>query len=438
MSASDLNFATSLANPTIRSRLRQYMDSIDWSDMARNVIDFFDQRVGPGEIPRFAEMRSFLSDKCVTEEVETIIGFARDYVMLPDDKIPSILGDFRDFYYRKSLTKILNSEESPNPDRIITKIKDLEDIKSTGLPLVTLGDLDVESVMQEELGGMDVIPSSFDFIRRATPWSGYLRGQLVMWVAAPGVGKSLAMLNEVVSFLRGGYKVYWVALGDMMRMDFITRTTTIIKGLPFSEVSLNPKRYFDDEVKLLTRNLQLTVLPAGEIDARNLADFIESETSIRRDVDVIVLDYDANLAETVDSMYSQGKEVYNMMLKLARPAGSKYRLCMVASQPKPMYWGEKRLPKECAAESSGKQHIVDMMVTIGRDYSITDKHAGIMMAAKVRRGDEGIEACYIRTASGVLKEVDRSEYTLLQSHSSQGNQHGMGRNAKGFRKFGKT
>ena len=60
---------------------------------------------------------------------------------------------------------------------------------------------------------------------------------------------------------------------------------------------------------------------------------------------------------------------------------------MVASQPKVSYWKEEIIPLEGAAESSKKQHVVDLMMTfnlVARDATI-----GTFFIPKVRRGTSG-------------------------------------------------
>ncbi|MCP3686482.1 MAG: hypothetical protein GY861_27915 [bacterium] len=203
----------------------------------------------------------------------------------------------------------------------------------------------------------------------------------------------------------------------MMKVDFIARMSSMVKQKPYKIVSSNLNKYFDDEVKKLTKNLRLTVLPADSIDMQTLADFIESEVAVDEDIDVIVLDYDSNLQNLDENnMFAQGRVVYNRMAKLARPEGRPFRLCMIASQPKVAFWGDAELPKSCASESSGKQAVVDIMITIGRDYTIPDRHAGYMTIAKMRRGDEGVKTPYKKMPYGFLRELETSEYIHMKLH----------------------
>ena len=413
--SSELNFACSLSNPKIRSVLRPRIEEIDWSSrLALLVIEFFTtnsdlKELHPGEI------RSFLSSQDIlNEEIDKAMKTMLEYQCLPESKIPATIKSFEGFYYNKKLKSILD-ENSGDSSLIIETIQSLNKISTDTTPLVRVGDLDVDQVLKEEMGDMIALPSKFNFIQQATPFSGYIRGQVIMVVAPPGTGKSLFLANEAVEMLKKGYKVFWVALGDLMKIDFIIRFTSLITGKPYYEVSVNPKKYFTEDVKKLTQNLRLTTLPAGNIDILELKDFIDNQVAVDDDFDVFVLDYDSNLKKTNESMYMEGDQIYNTVTEIARPEHSKYRVVFVASQPKINYWELEELPKESAGESSRKQAIVDIIVTMGKNQKSKEKHIGILKAAKVRRGKEGIKSCYLIEDHGSLSEITLEAYRTMQT-----------------------
>ena len=92
----------------------------------------------------------------------------------------------------------------------------------------------------------------------------------------------------------------------------------------------------------------------------------------------------------------------------------KYRVLFIASQPKIHYWQNEELPKDCLNESSGKQAVIDLLITIGKsdkiDRSSLCEHAGIIKIAKIRRGSEGVKSAYIKRFSGRFEEIDKEEY----------------------------
>ena len=420
MAGGELTYAAALSNPYIRSILRKYIDDLDWkSDLAKSLIGHFRDKVEPGKIPKLALIRSELCEKYSDDEVEDIVNKVKDFVALPKDDCYSVIKDFESFYANRRLAKELHGDDGSTPDArsIIHNVQNISLIggNSELLNMQNLSKLDVEEVIQEELGGMDVVPSSFDFVRRASPWGGYIRGQTAMVVSEPGIGKSLFMLNEAVNFSKAGFNVKWIALGDMLKIDFVTRAASLVKKVNYKDVCIAPKKYFDSETREAIKNIDVSILPADTITIYELADALENEIAREEDLDVIIVDYDSNLKQLNENMYHGGREIYNTIAKLTRPKDKPFRLAFVASQPKIGFWGSEQPPKQSAGESSGKQAIVDMMVTIGKAPNIHSKHAGYMTMAKIRRGDEGVYAAYQKRPWGELEEIDDQQYAMMKT-----------------------
>ena len=87
---------------------------------------------------------------------------------------------------------------------------------------------------------------------------------------------------------------------------------------------------------------------------------------------------------------------------------------MVASQPKQAFWGYEIIPLDGAAESSKKQMVVDLAMTMG--MVSRDANVGTLFLNKLRRGQTG---AYIRIktdwARCRLYEIDDNEYYALKS-----------------------
>lgn len=410
---SEISFACAYANPRIRAAIGPYLHDFKWkSPLAQSLIELFNNSTGD---PSVGKIRSTLSGQYIDDEVDKIVVTVKDFLAVKDDEIQTVVEDFNGFYQQQIISDILENSNG-SATEIVKKIKELKVVHNNAIPVVNLGDIDVDQVLDEELNGMSIIPSSLQTVRNATPWKGYLRGQLVMVVASPGSGKTLLLLNEVVEQLKEGFKVYYVALGDMMKIDFIIRIASIVTGTDYLTVSMNPKQYFTKEVRDLCKNLRITTLPAGQVDMGTLHNYCESVVASQEDFDVFILDYDANLARNVDNMYAEGEEIYNKLSAIARPKTGKYRVVFVASQPKIQYWEEEELPKESANESSRKQAVVDIMITIGRSQAVKNKHAGIIRIAKARRGNEGVKSAYIVKDGGKFVEIDSQEYKTMKTY----------------------
>lgn len=410
---SELSFACAYSNPKIRATIGPYLHDFKWrSPLAKSLVDLFQESVGE---PSIGKIRSTLSGQYLDEEVEKIVGQIKDFLQVKDSELESIITDFNSFYQQQRLAEILE-DSAGSATKIISAVRELKVVQNGSIPVVRMGELDVDQVLEEELSGMSIIPSSLQTVRNATPWKGYLRGQLVMVVASPGSGKTLLLLNEVVEQLREGYSVVYAALGDMMKIDFIIRISSIVTGTDYLTVSMNPKAYFTKEVRDLVKNLRIITVAAGTVDMGTLHNYLESVVAMDEDFDVFVLDYDANLSRSVDNMYADGEDIYNKLSAIARPTHGKYRVVFVASQPKIQYWEEEELPKESANESSRKQAVVDIMITIGRSQQVKDKHAGIIRIAKARRGNEGVKSPYIVNNGGKFEEIEQHAYRVLKTY----------------------
>lgn len=611
----ELTFACSLSNTHVRATIKPYVRDFKWnSELADKIVGFFCEK--GTETVDVGNIRAYLSTFLVAEEVDKTISEIEKFVFLDKKPANDVVNSFSIFYGTRRLSEIM-AQSDGDFAKIITEIRSLPNINSDSIPCVVVGEMDVDDVLAEEIGGLEAFPSAFSVVKEATPYHGYLPGQVVQIVAPPGcvhgdtlvltydgfrpikelvntplldvvsatvndlrlaqsegaieaktvtrwfqiefadgrlsdkycedhlimipsgdyvpvctlktgdliasvvndfdlssleritspealndtytaadltvevgseidldsafinknnlprldveflqavevrklvihelaepeiaydiqrvaisenyltksasgvvlvnhnTGKSLFMLNEVVQMLNAGKVVYYAALGDMFKLDFIIRISSIITGTNYYEVSINPKKYYNDKVKLMTQNLYLTVAPAGFYELDALHEFMETSVIPKAGrVDVFGLDYDANLKRTSESMYEEGGLVYDKLTSIARPQYATYRLVFVASQPKIQFWDQDELDKNCSAESSKKQAVIDLMITMGKNPKITKCAAGIMKAAKVRRGKEGVKHPFMVTESGRIKIISMEEYASMKQFSSGSN-----------------
>lgn len=421
---SELTFACALANPKIRTVIRSHALEIDWkSQQAYKLVSFLtDASIVKGTV-QTAQLRSMLADSALDDEVNAIIKQCAEFIALGDN-FQSVLDDFSEFYTTRRLTAELErkskGQDSVSAKDIVKRIQDIKFVQTDVVPIDVLGDLDVDQVVEQELGGADPLPTRFEFIKRGTPYQGYLKGQVVQVVAPPGVGKSLFLANEAVEMAKVGAEGYFIALGDMMKIDFIIRFSSVILNEDYYKVSASPKKYFDsEEVRRLAKHIRVTVVPAGYMTPEGLSDLIENELDPVQGIDYGIVDYDANFAKTTDNMYAEGGAVYDTLSRIARPMNKQARLVFIASQPKIQFWGDEELPLECAAESARKQAIVDLQVTMGRNNMISQTKAGVIKIGKARRGKVNEKSHYRIKDSGLITEITSEDYTLLKDIRSK-------------------
>lgn len=443
----ELLYAVALANPKFRGAVGGQVLDITWSSsLAKKVVDFFIQPELDGQTFVPKALYAHMAEDYLKSEIQNILNACMEVTQAYREDINNqytnqMIKCFRKFYQNR-VVQDLFKDSNYDPEKIIERISSLNDFSSNTIPLWNMADLDVDKVLEEERGNLSTIPSNFKLIAKANPDDGgYSTGQVCMVCASPGSGKTMFLAHEVVAMMRHNQEldqlletesdideesiekqkihVYWLAAGDMTRLDFIRRLTAIYKGSSLSEVSKFTKKYYTEEVKHFLRYLDISVVPAAYVDAYGVKHFVETQLG-DKDPNVVIIDYDANLRTSKgDDMYKAGEELYNIATAIARPIGKPGRLVFVASQPKIGYWDADFVPMEAAAESSRKQCVIDMMITIGKSPICLNDHAGIIHIAKNRRGRVGLKDFY-KLVDGLIVSIDEAHYSSLKTFRSEG------------------
>lgn len=228
------------------------------------------------------------------------------------------------------------------------------------------------------------ILSAFRLVNVSSSYKGYKYGDLAMIVAAPGVGKTTAMICEGASALKQGFRVYHMYMGDMSAYDAATKYIASLRGSFVDEVIEDPTKYLDQTTIERLSRLRVDAFPAFKYDAEQI---VSRCRAIKRqfNYDMFILDYDSNVRlSQSESLYLENGYSYGLYKSLAT---SEKLVMIIGSQPKISYWDHEILPLDSAAESSRKQHVVDYVLTIGKRQG--SSLLGTLHAAKVRRGQTG-------------------------------------------------
>ena len=138
-----------------------------------------------------------------------------------------------------------------------------------------------------------------------------------------------------------------------------------------------------------------------------IAEIIKMQMTHNVHFDQIIIDYDSNLKPASDSMYDSGGEIYDKLRAFAEKNSS---VMLVASQPKINFYNQEVLTLESASESSRKQHIIDMMITIGRPGKLQCPVA-CMFIPKNRNGLANKKVyVYINGGTQKVQEISEEEY----------------------------
>lgn len=193
-------------------------------------------------------------------------------------------------------------------------------------------------------------------------------------------GKSLFAMSESIEACKAGKRVMYLAAGDLVPSDFLIRMSAQVLKIPVNEVYNNPKANIDKAREVLNHNFKFSCVPSQKVDATELVNFFMARVD---DFDMFVIDYDANIATGAESMYDAGGVLYDELTRLSRAGGGK--LVFILSQPKINFYDNDYIPLQGLAESSRKQQILDMQITIGKAPK-SAYNTGYIAVVKNRRG----------------------------------------------------
>lgn len=227
--------------------------------------------------------------------------------------------------------------------------------------------------------------------------------------APPGNGKSILAMHQASIAANAGKRVFYSAFGDLRPSDFLVRIAAMITEKPLREVYLELDDNIERAKNYLKGNLDISCSPSQKVTAKEYVNYCLDR---KDDYDVFVLDYDANLATDADSMYEAGGKLYDYLTELT----SLGKLVFVLSQPKIQTWKQEVLDLDSLNESSRKQHILDMVITISRARGAN--HVGMMSVVKNRRGSLDSKPV-IMSSCGKFVELSQEKYQQLNNNPNK-------------------
>lgn len=263
----------------------------------------------------------------------------------------------KDVVYSVNLQKA-NRLYADRPEEFVKYVKNLN-IQSSDLDVFTETDftkIDINSIIAEQAEGG--VPSTFEWINDCFSAKAYEFGQLGLIAMPPGVGKSLMAMQESLNMSLQGYKVHYLALGDLKMKDFIIRLGAQFTGLPFSEVTQNLGPIYNSMCQAIGENLSITILPAGKISVDEYIEIMKT-----KDHKVLFIDYDAGFKNAHGgedgSMYKSFGDIYDKLTELTVMG----KLVFILSQLKIGAYSQEVLDMSYIAGSSHKVDVVDFIIT---------------------------------------------------------------------------
>jgi replicative DNA helicase len=331
-------------------------------------------------------------------------------------KIESCLGKTVDYMQNKGEIDL---------DKLAVDLKDSISLSFSKSPVYNLSDISkIKEVREESLGSADrslIIKCFIDPVNWCMQYNGLIPGTVNMIVAPPGSGKTTWLINQGISTAMQGFNVLHVFLGDMSNYDGLLRYASCLSGVPTSKlVNLT-----DEQLEAFIKKINMTgflshvyiaAYAAGELNAGQLIEEVSSmQKTLRVHFNMVIIDYDENLSKESDSMYESGGEVYN---KVGLFSVLNKSVVFIAAQPKPEFWDAEIIPLKGAAESSKKQKIIDLMLTVGKPKK--GSKVGTLFIAKNRRGQDQKAIRLLFTGENArVKAISEDQYATLRQERTE-------------------
>lgn len=349
------------------------------------------------------------------------------YCDLTDDDYKSLFFKVRNFILNEGIKDAVNTYNvTHEPDQLIDeiskyKVTDLnnnfndEKLYSS----CTFGEIDTEKVEDDYVQG--VIKSSLKIVNDATSLHGYLRGTMTVFGAPTKTGKSMIAMQEAVEFCKQGLHVTYAAFGDLKKYDFLYRMSSQINNrpMPFTEMNLvSEVKSARKKVPELADNLNIQLLAPDKFTAADYVEYMKNtyhkdgKTTLHDWSDVIIVDYDANLRSD-KTMYLKGEDIYQTLYQLTYPD----KLIIVLAQTNKFSWGKEVIGLGELGESSRKQQIIDLLITLSHPVCYNPQNNVGWMNLCAGRRCTLMRTPYMRDVDGTFHEISSDTYGLIKSSS---------------------
>lgn len=237
-------------------------------------------------------------------------------------------------------------------------------------------------------------------------------------------GKTMFMVNELRNASMLGFNVLHLFIGDMTKYDGFIRYASGISNINQDEIVQMSEM---DQMNLIKKcnynghfdRVAVESYAAGEINVNQMIDDVfKIQDELKMHFDMIAVDYPDNLIKESEMMYESGGEIYN---KLSFLATRNKCVVIAGSQPKQSYWNSEIIPLDGCAESSKKQHVIDIMITLGRPINDCPLLTGFL--AKVRRGTVGtIFRTKTEFEKANMDQISEMDYARIKADYDGSNQ----------------
>lgn len=328
----------------------------------------------------------------------------------------------------KSLSNVVDylSTGSLDLDKVAVELQNSLNVSFGKIPVINLSNAEPKHLNKlkcDALGSAQnpiTVKMFIDSMNDCMQYGALIPGTLNMVTASPGSGKTTWLINQGLRVASDNLNVLHVFLGDMSHYDGVIRYLSCYTGTPSSKlVAMDGKELSDFITKHnqygRLSNVYIASYAADQLTTTQLIEEIsEMQKSLGVHFNAVIIDYDENIVIEADSMYTSGGQIYN---KIALFAVMNKSVVFIASQPKPEYWKYEILPMEAASESSKKQKIIDLMITMGKPHR--DSSVATVHIAKNRRGVTGKTfRVQINGETAQISHITEEMYTNIKNTES--------------------
>lgn len=403
---SDIFLAAFLREPSFYNDYGSVVDQYMFEDSASKVcigtyIDYVNKY---NQLPKEDEMFSSLDLYCKKYRIDAVIKQQAIEKLQHCYEMSFTLSYARDNFVKFASINKLTSAVIDAAKDIKTKgdnltDNDFEKIHKRIEEAITIKSRDTVGVLLNDVAGNPkefiesqnrfdkdtIVPTGFPTLDNAHIAGGPLPGELCVISAPPGRGKSTVLVNIGAYASLQGKDVVHIFVGDNTEADGVLRYCARMTGVTMSQIMLNAQQYLDTWSKLRSSfNLGNVLLGAYAIGSPSIADirsFI-TKNMVKYGIkpSLVIIDYIDNCRQNPNkNSYDALGDLYAELKNLAEELKL---VVWTASQPKIDYWESDNPGLSSLAESSKKQHVLDILLTMSK---IGDNQYKIFVP-KMRRG----------------------------------------------------
>lgn len=410
--------------------LRDYREAIkpEWFDklgleyMARITTKYFDQR---GEVPTpevlFEETRRFCTKRRMEEEeFDLTMQWARQTAVVAISDAGYVKEKTLEFAqhqaYRHFLAEGANVLMDPRQIAL-----DMEKLKEDFEKIVRIGDSldDFGHDFGRELPGTTAMMRSDQTYSRkiVTPFftlnkatlGGFGRGQVIVVMARPGVGKSWFAMNCAAAALLQGCNVVHYSIGDLKEQDVHIRYAMKCLAVTQDDIVKNSELYQQRLSRYKSPGrLWIKYFSPGITSIHRVAAHLDRLVDVEKMIpDMVVLDYPDQLKGAIkESMYAAVGDIYDQIIAM----GDKYKAVMLVPSQVKREWDGDIITKESIANSDLKSAKADIMVSLNQNAAERKAETMRLFVDKCRRGITGdLIDIQSEFARGTMRQAPKPE-----------------------------